>query len=117
MGVTPVRALFPTTTGGLAISSVTYMESYEGILRERSPIVQAHFDRLISTLEVIPFALPEAARCAQLRAELRRLRRPVRPRGLDLLIAATALEHDLTLVTRNTADYRDVPGLKLHPGA
>lgn len=37
----------------------------------------------------------------------------VRQRALDLLIAATAIEHNLTLVTRNQADYRDVPGLML----
>jgi len=28
-------------------------------------------------------------------------------------IAATAIEHELTLVTRNVADYGDVPGLRL----
>jgi predicted nucleic acid-binding protein len=29
------------------------------------------------------------------------------------LIAATALEHNLTLVTRNVRDYAEVPGLRL----
>jgi tRNA(fMet)-specific endonuclease VapC len=33
-------------------------------------------------------------------------------RTLDLRIAATALVHDLTLVTRNTQDFARVPGLK-----
>lgn len=32
-----------------------------------------------------------------------------RPRGTDGFIAATALVRGLTLVTRNTADFRDVP--------
>ncbi len=31
----------------------------------------------------------------------------------DLLIAATALEHDLTLVTRNVRDFEDIEGLRL----
>lgn len=32
---------------------------------------------------------------------------------IDLLIAATALTHDLTLITRNRKDFQHVPGLKL----
>lgn len=31
----------------------------------------------------------------------------------DLFLAATALEHDLTLVTRNTKDFATIPNLKL----
>lgn len=33
---------------------------------------------------------------------------------VDTLIAATALVHDLTLVTRDIADFRGIPGLKIH---
>lgn len=32
---------------------------------------------------------------------------------LDMLIAATALVNDLTLVTRNTRDFQHIPGLKI----
>jgi predicted nucleic acid-binding protein len=31
----------------------------------------------------------------------------------DALIAATAIQHRLTLVTRNPRDYRGIPGLKV----
>ena len=31
--------------------------------------------------------------------------------NMDLLIAATALVHNLTLVTHNLADYANIPGL------
>jgi tRNA(fMet)-specific endonuclease VapC len=31
----------------------------------------------------------------------------------DLMIASVALVHDLTLVTHNTADFRNIPGLRL----
>jgi len=43
---------------------------------------------------------------------LRRQGKRVNNRALDLLIAATAIEHDLTLVTRNLQDYGDIPGLE-----
>lgn len=38
-----------------------------------------------------------------------------RPRGPDGLIAATALVHGLTLVTRNVADFQDVPVRLIDP--
>jgi len=31
----------------------------------------------------------------------------------DVMIASVALVHNLTLVTHNTADYRNIPGLRL----
>jgi len=40
----------------------------------------------------------------------------LRRRGLrlpDALIAATALVHQLTVLTRNTADFRKAPGLRV----
>jgi tRNA(fMet)-specific endonuclease VapC len=36
-----------------------------------------------------------------------------RQKIIDRLIAATALVNDLTLVTVNAADFRDIPGLRL----
>jgi predicted nucleic acid-binding protein len=38
-------------------------------------------------------------------------------RGFDILIAATAIEHGLTLVTRNIDDYADIPGIELYQPA
>ena len=32
---------------------------------------------------------------------------------LDLMIGTVALVHNLTLVTHNTADYKNIPGLRL----
>jgi tRNA(fMet)-specific endonuclease VapC len=43
--------------------------------------------------------------------ELQRIGIVVSP--IDLLIASVALAHDLTLVTHNTADYQNIPDLRL----
>jgi len=44
-----------------------------------------------------------------------RLRREHGVRLADALIAATALVHDLELLTRNVRDFAAVPSLRLHP--
>jgi predicted nucleic acid-binding protein len=52
-----------------------------------------------------------ARRCAALREELGRQGKRVRARAFDPVLAATALEHRLRLVTRNLADFADLPAL------
>ena len=47
----------------------------------------------------------------QVRVDL--LQRGVSVSPLDLLIASVALLYDLTLVTHNTADFENIPGLRL----
>jgi predicted nucleic acid-binding protein len=98
---------------GIAVSTVTYMEAYQGILRDRNPFAEAALNQFVTTVDVIPFSLAIARRCAELREDLRQQGKRVRSRALDLLIAATALEHELTLVTWNARDYRDISGLQL----
>ena len=50
----------------------------------------------------------------RLRHELTVEGKRVRPRAIDLMIAATAIESNLVLVTRNRSDYADIPGLAMH---
>lgn len=102
---------------GIAVSAITYMEAYQGVLRSPDPArAEERWAAFASGIPVLAFSTAEARRCAELRELLRRTGRRVRARALDLLIAATALEHDLTLVTRNRDDYRDIPGLALYDG-
>jgi tRNA(fMet)-specific endonuclease VapC len=101
---------------GIAISVVTYMEVFQGLLR--SPSVQEEaeprFGAFVEGVPVVPLSLAVARRCARIRQTLRRQRKRVNTRALDLIIAAAALEHDLTLVTRNLEDYDDIPELRLY---
>ncbi|MBI4299843.1 MAG: type II toxin-antitoxin system VapC family toxin [Chloroflexi bacterium] len=100
---------------GIAISIITYMEIYQGVDRSPNPAeAEAILQSFLEAVPILPFSLSVARRCAHLREELRSRRRRVNQRALDLIIAATALEHSLTLVTRNVEDYEDIPGVELY---
>jgi predicted nucleic acid-binding protein len=99
---------------GVAISTVTFSEIYEGILGSHDPkAAEVGFAAFVQGVRVIGVGRRVARRNAEIRLALRQKKRPITHRALDLLIAATALTHDLTVVTRNTNDYSDVPGIKL----
>ena len=102
-------------TQGIAISIITYMEAYQGVVR--SPNIKearAKFQIFRRSVPVLPFSLTVAKRCALLREQLKTEQKRVKSRALDLINAAIALEHDLTFVTRNVEDYQDIPGLHLY---
>lgn len=97
---------------GIAISVITYLEVAEGIQgsRDRRQAEDA-FRAFLRSIEVLVVTTEIAQRTAALRFDLRRRRRPITGRAIDLLIAATALELSLGLVSRNSRDDDDAPGL------
>lgn len=108
-----VTLLDRLASNGLAMSMITYMEAFQGVAR-RGPTpdhAEARLEELIRVIPIIPFSAPVARRCARLREQLRGVGKKTRDRSLDLIIAATALEHGLFLITRNVNDYSDIPGL------
>lgn len=101
---------------GIAISIITYMETYQGVVRSpHAKEARAKLQAFRRSVPVLPFSLSVAKRCAILREHLKKEQKRVKSRALDLMNAAIALEHDLTLVTRNVEDYHDIPNLKLYP--
>jgi predicted nucleic acid-binding protein len=99
---------------GIAISIITYMEAFQGITRSPHPEeAQVKFRAFAKSIPILPLSLTVAERCARLRETLRSQNKRVNSRSLDLIIAATALEYDLTLVTANTKDFADIPDLPL----
>ncbi|MDQ3702971.1 MAG: type II toxin-antitoxin system VapC family toxin [Chloroflexota bacterium] len=99
----------------IAISIISYLEVFQGTLKTPAPAVaQAKLETFLRKVPVFPLSPDVARRCAHVRETLRRQGKQVHRRSLDLIIAATALEHDLTLVTRNKNDFADVVGLQLY---
>ena len=103
---------------GIVISIITYMETFQGVVQSEHPEEAAEkFSAFIDTVLILPFSFAVAERCARLRDTLRTQNKRVNSRALDLIIAATALEYGLTLVTKNTEDFKDIPDLTLsQPG-
>jgi predicted nucleic acid-binding protein len=98
--------------GELATSILVYAETVEW-LRSR-PNYPAQLEALEDLLtDVYPYwlTLPILRRYSEIRRDLRGPRGPGIIGDIDTLIAATALERDLILVTSDT-DYLRVPGLK-----
>ena len=112
-GQPSAAARYPTLLpDGLALSILTYMELWEGVYMGRDPErAGRHLRQFLRPITILPFSRRVALRAAQLRGELRRQRRPLEQRALDILIAATALTYDLVLVTSD-ADFDDIPELK-----
>lgn len=102
----------------LAISIITYLEILDGIRGGRDPRQHAlTFRRFLKDVHVYGLSRPIAERTADTRIALRRQRRPINHRALDLIVAATAVEHRLVMVTRNLTDYGDVPGIQIYEPA
>lgn len=99
---------------GLAISVITYGELYEGAYyaTDREAALAGVTVFLIGK-DILPVSTRIVERFAILRGGLpRQLKQQIG--DMDLLIAATALAHDLTLVTNNLKDFEPVPDLKLY---
>ena len=107
-------ALFADLVGErLGMSLVTYGEVYDGIYYGRKPVEsEAGFVRLLHVIYVIDLNEAIMRRFALIRGGLRKAGLAIGDSGI--MIAATALHHDLTLVTRNLDHFQRIPDLKIY---
>ena len=98
---------------GLAVSHITYGELYQGAYYAQDAARSLRLlDEFMEGVELIPLSLEIMQRFAIIRGQLQQQGTPIGE--MDLLIAATALQHDLTIVTRNRRHFERVPNLKLY---
>jgi predicted nucleic acid-binding protein len=110
-----VTLLHSLTADGIAVSIISYIETYHGVIESAMLAEQQRrFDAFFAGVPVLPITPEVARRCAHLRSLLKRQGKSFRKRAFDLVVAATALEHGVELVTRNIDDYKDIPHLTLH---
>lgn len=96
------------------LSAVSVLEQEIGIgrLERREPpeggAMRAWWEATRKAFEgrVLPFATKEALLCAPMHV-------PGKKDYRDSMIAATALSHGFTVVTRNVGDFEKIPGIKL----
>lgn len=98
--------------GGLSVSVLTAGELYSWIYRAKTrPDREQGLHELLENLALLPVDHAVAKKFGEVRAVLLDAGRPTPE--IDLLIACTALQHDLTLVTHNVRDFEHVPSLRV----
>lgn len=97
---------------GLCISSITLAELKYGVEKsakpERNELALAQF---LTALSIIPFDDLAAVEYGRICAELQKQGTPIGT--MDMLIAASAIASDMTLVSNNTREFERVSGLSL----
>jgi tRNA(fMet)-specific endonuclease VapC len=109
-----IHTVLELAPAGLALSIITYGELYEGAAFARNPDpALAGLRSFLKGKPVLPLTQPIMERFAHIRGSLpRSIRQQIG--DLDILIAATCLTHNLTLLTRNIKDFQQIPTLKLY---
>ncbi len=97
----------------LGVPAIVEYELRYGLLRlpqaAAAPRLAA-LAQLLQAMQRLPFDEECAAHAARIRAELEAAGTPIGPH--DTLIAATALRHQATLITRNVREFSRVQGLQ-----
>jgi tRNA(fMet)-specific endonuclease VapC len=109
--VTRLQALRPADLG---VPAIFEYELRYGLLRlpqEAAAPRMAALTQLLRPMQMLPFDAECAAHAARIRTTLEAAGTPIGPH--DTLIAATALRHQATLVTRNVREFSRVPGLQV----
>jgi tRNA(fMet)-specific endonuclease VapC len=97
----------------LGVPAIVEYELRYGLLRlpqaTAAPRLTA-LAQLLQAMQSLPFDAECAVHAARIRAELEAAGTPIGPH--DTLIAATALRHQATLITRNVREFSRVQGLQ-----
>jgi predicted nucleic acid-binding protein len=98
---------------GICLSIITVGELYEVAFNSTNP--QAHLSAIrqfLAPFRVLSLNDPVMERFAEIRAFLRRRGNLIA--DFDLLLGATALHYNLTVLTNNVRDLKRIPDLRIY---
>lgn len=93
----------------ICVSIIAAAELRFGVAKRGSQRLATQLDRVLATMNVMPFEAPADQVYGLVRKTLELAGTPISAN--DLLIAAHVLALQLTLVSHNTGEFRRVPGL------
>jgi tRNA(fMet)-specific endonuclease VapC len=108
---TVIDRLTETDDDNIFVCSVVKAELFYGAARSHNPVKSREKQvAFFARYQSLPFDDRAADHYAVIRSFLARDGVPIGPN--DLMIAAIALAHDLTLVTHNSSEFSRVPNLR-----
>ncbi len=108
----PLFARFMQYSGRLCISTITSSDLYTWAYKQDDPtLILNKVHDFLRDVAVLPFDDACALELGRTRGRL--LRQGITVSPVDLMIGSIALVHNLTLVTHNTVDFKNIPGLRL----
>ncbi len=97
----------------IVISLVTVAEIYEGAFTYANPEPHIQsFRQFLNQFQLLNLNLSIVEKFAEVRAYLRRKGQLIS--DIDILLGATALHYDLTILTYNKKHFERIPDLKLY---
>ena len=107
-----VFSRFVQYSGQLHVSMIVAGELYSWVLRSKAPADRLQLlQRFLMGVKLLPIDHEVAYRFGAVRAGL--LDQGRTPPSTDLFLAATALVHNLTIVTHNVRHFSEVPQLRV----
>jgi tRNA(fMet)-specific endonuclease VapC len=108
-----VLALGQLKPGEVAVSVVSQVQAETGLRMQPRALARYGelMKNLLATVRVIEFGSTEAQKASQLAGYLAQQHESLS--GFELILAATALAHGLTLITDEPQRYLSVPGLEV----
>jgi len=98
-------------SGRLYTSRIVLAELYDWAYHRDTDNRLNAIDKLLREVQVLEFDQDCAFQCGRVRHEMRTQGLAVP--DMDVLIGSTALVHNLTMVTHNTKDFQQIPGLSV----